>query len=127
MTDHIDHADQINGSPQQPKLATAATAEINADASARLKLDDRADFERATRGRLAQLDPPIIGRESQRPVWDLERIAFLLADAPPEVNPSLWRQAQLNLEHGLFQVTDGIYQVRGYDLSNITFVRTDSG
>ena len=122
-----DETNQTNDSPQRPKPATPATAGSNASVSARLKLDDPADFGRATRGRLAQLDPPIIGRDGQRPVWDLERFAFLVGDAPPEVNPSLWRQAQLNLQHGLFEVTNGIYQVRGYDLSNITFVRSDNG
>ena len=46
--------------------------------------------------------------------------AFVDGDAPPSVNPSLWRQAKLNGMHGLFEVTDGIYQVRGYDISNMT-------
>jgi alkyl sulfatase BDS1-like metallo-beta-lactamase superfamily hydrolase len=53
--------------------------------------------------------------------------AFTKGDAPDTVNPSLWRQAKLNMIHGLFEVTDGIYQVRGYDLSNISFVRSDTG
>jgi alkyl sulfatase BDS1-like metallo-beta-lactamase superfamily hydrolase len=63
-------------------------------------------------------------------VWDLESYkAFIGLDkpAPDSVNPSLWRNAQLNLIYGLFQVTDRIYQVRAYDLSNITFVQGDSG
>ncbi|HWS40193.1 MAG TPA: alkyl sulfatase dimerization domain-containing protein, partial [Arenimonas sp.] len=63
-------------------------------------------------------------------VWDLEAYkAFIGLDkaAPDTVNPSLWRNAQLNMLNGLFEVTDGIYQVRGYDLSNITFVKTKTG
>ena len=76
---------------------------------------------------MAQLDPPLIVGSGSRPVWDLERFAFLDGQAPAEVNPSLWRQARLNLEHGLFEVTTGIYQAHGYDLSNITFIRSDSG
>ena len=75
---------------------------------------------------IAQLDPPVI-TGAGRTVWDNGTYGFLDSDAPDEVNPSLWRQAQLNAHHGLFEVCDGIYQVRGYDLSNITFVRTDTG
>jgi alkyl sulfatase BDS1-like metallo-beta-lactamase superfamily hydrolase len=63
-------------------------------------------------------------------IWDLEAYkAYIGLDkpAPDTVNPSLWRNAQLGMLNGLFEVTDGIYQVRGYDLSNITFVRTKSG
>ena len=86
-----------------------------------------ADFERVARGRLAALDPPVINGPGGRPVWDLDAFKFLADDCPPTVNPSLWRQAQLNAHHGLFEVAPGIYQVRGYDISNITFVRSDTG
>ena len=110
-----------------PKPASSATAAANASAAARVALDDRADFERATRGRLAQLDPPAVEGPGGRAVWDPDRFGFVTGDAPPSVHPSLWRQAQLNNVHGLFEVTDGIYQVRGYDISNITFVRSDRG
>lgn len=107
--------------------ATAATARTNAAVTAHVDLDDRADFERAQRGLLARLDPPVVLQANGAQLWDLGQYAFLDADCPPEVNQSLWRQAQLNLIHGLFEVCDGIYQVRGYDLSNISFVRTDTG
>ena len=63
-------------------------------------------------------------------VWDLEAYKTYIGldkRAPDTVNPSLWRNAQLNMLNGLFEVTDGIYQVRGYDLSNITFVKTKTG
>ena len=107
--------------------ASAATAMANSAVTAQIDLDDRADFERAQRGLLARLDPPVVLQSNGSPLWDLDQYAFLDADCPPEVNPSLWRQAQLNTVHGLFEVCDGIYQVRGYDLSNISFVRSDSG
>jgi len=110
-----------------PKDATSHTSAANAAVSHRLPMHDRADFQRATHGLLAQLDPPVVIGKSGSTIWDLGRFAFLDADAPPEVNPSLWRQAQLNLSHGLFEVIDGIYQVRGYDLSNISFVRSNGG
>src|SRR5207302_11498729 len=61
------------------------------------------------------------------PTWDMPAYAFVRDDAPSTVNPSLWRNALLNMNVGLFQVTDRIYQVRGYDLSNVTFVETSSG
>lgn len=100
---------------------------MNAAARGLLNFSDRRDFERASRGRLAQLDPPVIVGSTGNALWDLGQYDFLDADPPPEVNPSLWRQAQLNRIHGLFEVCDGIYQVRGYDLSNVSFVRTDTG
>jgi alkyl sulfatase BDS1-like metallo-beta-lactamase superfamily hydrolase len=60
-------------------------------------------------------------------VWDLDAYAFLDGEAPDTVNPSLWRQAQLNTAAGLFEVVDGFYQVRGLDLANVTFIRGDTG
>jgi alkyl sulfatase BDS1-like metallo-beta-lactamase superfamily hydrolase len=65
-----------------------------------------------------------------RVVWDLESYKQFIGDdkpSPDTVNPSLWRNAQLNLHYGLFEVVPGIYQVRGYDLSNITFVQGKTG
>ena len=60
-------------------------------------------------------------------IWDAAQYAFVTGDAPSSVNPSLWRQAKLNGVHGLFQVTEGVYQVRGYDISNMTLIRGQSG
>lgn len=69
----------------------------------------------------------MINGPGARPLWNLDAFEFLADDCPATVNPSLWRQAQLNANHGLFEVTPGIYQVRGYDISNITFVRGETG
>lgn len=110
-----------------PKPATAHTTAEHQRCTEHLDFADRSDFERVTRGRLATLEPPVINGASGRPVWDLGPFQFLADDCPPTVNPSLWRQAQLNANHGLFEVVPGIYQVRGYDISNITFVRSDAG
>ena len=113
-----------------PKSATAATRALNAAARTACNFADDADFERASRGLLRQLDPPIILDPFATPLWDVGRFGFLhqpTVENPPEAHPSLWRQAQLNCMHGLFEVVDGIYQVRGYDLSNISFVRSDHG
>lgn len=110
-----------------PRPASAATTAINSAVQQQLNFDDQADFARATRGLLARLDPPVIHDAQGKPIWDVRDYEFLDDEPPPEVNPSLWRQARLNRMHGLFEVCDGIYQVRGYDLSNISFVRTDTG
>lgn len=60
-------------------------------------------------------------------VWDLAAFNFVGGQAPPTVDASLWRQAQLNCAHGLFQASENCYQVRGFDLANITFIRGESG
>lgn len=105
--------------------ATEATAAANAAVAARLPFADEADFERARRGVLAEA--PTTVDISGFPVWDRDRYAFVEGDAPDSVNPSLWRQAKLNGIAGLFEVCDGFYQARGLDLSNITFVRGETG
>jgi alkyl sulfatase BDS1-like metallo-beta-lactamase superfamily hydrolase len=92
-----------------------------------LPFADRADFENADRGFVDALDPCVVKAADGRVVWDLEAYAYLDADCPATVHPSLWRQAQLCAKHGLFEVTPGIYQVRGLDLSNMTIVEGDTG
>ena len=89
--------------------------------------DDRTDFENAERGFVEALDPCIVTDAAGRVVWDLEAYSYLDGDCPDTVNPSLWRQAQLCATQGLFEVTSGIYQVRGLDLSNMTIVEGDTG
>jgi alkyl sulfatase BDS1-like metallo-beta-lactamase superfamily hydrolase len=89
--------------------------------------DDAQDFEDARRGLIGRLDPLVIRDADGRVVWDLETYRFLDGPAPATANPSLWRQSQLNTIDGLFEVVPGIYQVRGFDLSNITFVEGDTG
>jgi linear primary-alkylsulfatase len=69
----------------------------------------------------------VIRATDGRVVWDAEAYGFLDAECPPTVNPSLWRQSRLAAIHGLFEVADGIYQVRGLDLSVMTIVEGDTG
>lgn len=109
------------------KPATPATAEANASVLRALPFSDRTDFELAERGRLASSARRQITGETGGVTWDLDSWSFLEGEAPDSVNPSLWRQSQLCTIEGLFEVVDGIYQVRGYDLSNVTFVRGDTG
>lgn len=111
-----------------PGDATTATQAANAGVLQQLPFADRQDYEDAQRGWIGTLDSGEIRNAQGRVVWDLNSYAFLADQtAPATVNPSLWRQAQLNLKHGLFQVTDRIYQVRGFDLSNMTLIEGDTG
>ena len=84
--------------------------------------------EASRRGFIASLEKPVIKGEDGRAVWDLTDYAFLSSEeAPVTVNPSLWRQARLNMAHGLFKVTERLYQLRGFDISNMTVIAGDSG
>ncbi|KAB8075117.1 beta-lactamase-like protein [Aspergillus leporis] len=90
--------------------------------------DDRADFENASRGFIQALQPCIIRAANGRIVWNNDEYDFLRqTECPETAEPKLWRQGQLNSLQGLFRVTDGIYQLRGFDLSNMTIVEGDKG
>ena len=92
-----------------------------------LPFDDTRDFEDADRGFIAARQPCVITAADGRVVWDNDAYDFLSGDAPTSVHPSLWRQSALVAKQGLYEVVEGIYQVRGFDLSNITFVEGDTG
>ncbi|MBX7254167.1 MAG: MBL fold metallo-hydrolase [Candidatus Promineofilum sp.] len=111
------------------KDATPFTEAANKTLLNELHWEDTRDFEAAARGFIASLDEPVITDSDGRPAWNLAAYPFLEEEtAPPSVNPSLWRISRLNaLYHGLFQVTDGIYQIRGFDLSVMSIVETDNG
>ncbi len=111
-----------------PKDATAATRAALAQAAAALPPEDGADFERVRRGFIDTLPDARIESPTRGVAWDLSPFAFEQAEAAPDtVHPGLWRQARLNLNHGLFRVTDGVYQVRGFDISNVTFIEGETG
>jgi alkyl sulfatase BDS1-like metallo-beta-lactamase superfamily hydrolase len=92
-----------------------------------LDFADRTDFDNAKRGFVATLDPVTIKNGEGRVVFDLAPYGFLDGECPDTAHPSLWRQAQLLRINGLFEVTGGIYQIRGFDLSNMTLVEGDAG
>ena len=118
-------------------LATAAAAQIDPPSAATiarqravqasLPFADRRDFALADRGFVATRRDPLIKTPDGRVAWDLNAYAFAKGTAPDSVNPSLWRQSTLLAKHGLFKVTDRVWQVRGFDLANITFVKGDTG
>lgn len=107
--------------------ASAVTADKQKAFAATLPMTDRQDFEFADRGFLGTRADPVIKRADGQPAWNLAAYDFLKGEAPATANPSLWRQAQLLSKHGLFKVSDRVYQVRGFDISNITFVRGETG
>lgn len=92
-----------------------------------LPFHDTADFDNADRGFLAALSPCVIRAADGRVVWDNDAYSFLGGAAPTSVHPSLWRQSTLAAKQGLYEVVPGIYQVRGFDISNVTFVEGETG
>ena len=110
-----------------PSPATEATRHAITEAAATLPLQDRQDFEDASRGLVARSAERQVRADDGRVVWDLDGYAFLDAPVPDTANPSLWRQSQLLIKDGLFEVVPGIYQVRGYDLSIMTVVEGETG
>lgn len=112
----------------EPQDATEATKISNAAVLKKLPFNDKQDFDDAKRGLIFQSPSTIIRDTAGNAVWDMDQYAFLNGNAPIEtINPSLRRQAALNNIHGLFKVTDKIYQVRGYDLANMGVIVGDTG
>jgi alkyl sulfatase BDS1-like metallo-beta-lactamase superfamily hydrolase len=111
------------------KPASNHTAQANMQVRESLPFDDVRSFENAARGFIATIDPLTITRsEGGKTTYDLSTMNFLEDACPDTVNPSLWRMAQLNAKYnGLFEVTDGIYQVRSFDIANMTLIRGNSG
>ena len=113
-----------------PKAPEPATLQANAEMAKALPFADRQDYEDAMRGFIGTAPDALVPGAGARAAWNLKPYDFLKAEgaekAADSVNPSLWRQAQLNLIHGLFKVVDRVYQVRGFDLANMTIVEGDS-
>src|ERR1700694_1105878 len=111
-----------------PRNATSITRALNRAVLDALPFDDVQDFEDARHGFIGSLPEVEIKNAQGRVVWRLRDYACLSEEtAPPTVNPSLWRQARLNMHHGLFQVTERVYQIRGFDISNMTLIEGDAG
>jgi alkyl sulfatase BDS1-like metallo-beta-lactamase superfamily hydrolase len=107
--------------------ASEATIAANKAVLDYLPFDDKRDFENAKRGFIATLENPVIKGASGNTVIDLSYYDFIKGAAPDTVNPSLWRQSMLNAKHGLYEVKEGIYQIRAFDLANVSFIRGDTG
>jgi alkyl sulfatase BDS1-like metallo-beta-lactamase superfamily hydrolase len=112
----------MENKPPTATIEAAHREHLNA-----LPFDDTRDFADADRGFIAKQDPCVITAADGRVVWDNDVYAFLTGDAPTSVHPSLWRQSTLVAKQGLYEVVPGIYQIRGFDLSNMTVIEGDTG
>jgi alkyl sulfatase BDS1-like metallo-beta-lactamase superfamily hydrolase len=113
---------------QTPKDASASVVARHAATLKALPFSDTRDFDDAKRGFLGTLDHARVANAAGRVVWSLEPYGFLsAAEAPATVDPSLWRQSRLNMNHGLFEVVPGVYQIRGLDIANMTLIEGDKG
>lgn len=111
-----------------PKNAHPATVAANRRNTEHLDFNNKEDFEAAQRGFIGSVPDGVIPYNDQNQAWDMRLYDFLDNESAPEtVNPSLWRQAQLNTNHGLYQVSDRVYQIRGLDLANMTIIEGDTG
>ncbi|MCP5386832.1 MAG: MBL fold metallo-hydrolase [Novosphingobium sp.] len=109
------------------KPASPATIAAQKAAAAALPAEDGRDGEFAAHGFLGTREDPVIRNKDGKPVWNMAAYDFVSGDAPATVNPSLWREMTNLNRHGLFQVAEGIWQVRGFDLSNMTVIRGATG
>ena len=107
--------------------STSHTSALLAAAARDLPLADVQDFQDAERGFLARASQRTVHAADGRVVWDLDAYRFLETACPDTAHPSLWRQGQLLIKDGLFEVVPGIYQVRGFDLSVMSVIETQSG
>ena len=112
---------------EESKGATNITKEINKSVYDKLDFDDTAEVENAGKGLITAPEELEITNEDGKVIWSQKAYSFLEEDAVDTSNPSLWRNAQLNHIYGLFEEMNGIYQVRGYDMANITFIKSDNG
>jgi alkyl sulfatase BDS1-like metallo-beta-lactamase superfamily hydrolase len=110
-----------------PKGPEPATLKANAELMKTLPFANRQDFDDAIRGFIGTTPDALVTGTGTRPVWSMKPYDFLrLNEIADSVNPSLWRQAQLNAIHGLFKVTERVYQVRGFDISNMTIIEAET-
>nr|WP_187670282.1 alkyl sulfatase dimerization domain-containing protein [Pseudomonas carbonaria] len=111
-----------------PKQPTPFTVQAQQRVKAELPFADRGDFERVEKGLIKRPENLVIRNEDGSVAWQLGDYGFLDAGQDIDsINPSLQRQALLNLKYGLYEVTEGVYQVRGFDLANITFIEGRTG
>ncbi len=126
----ISNPTEFGGTPPvSPNPATDTTIAANQAVLNELPFDDTSDYDDVSRDLVASLPDTVLKDNKGNTIWDPTKYDFIVngSDAPDAVNPSLWRQAQLVNTSGLFKVTDRLYQVRNYDLSNLTIIEGDTG
>jgi alkyl sulfatase BDS1-like metallo-beta-lactamase superfamily hydrolase len=114
----------VNADSRGPRPEIAAA---NQAVRRRVDFADASDLDDERRGFLGTAAQSEIRDAEGRVVWDLDAYGFLAEDCPDTANPSLWRQSRLSAGHGLFEVVPGVYQVRGFDLSNMTLIEGERG
>lgn len=113
--------------PPASSEATSYTVAVNTGFSEKLDLQDKQDFEDASKGLIAAAPATPVVDGTGKVIWDQASYDFIQGDSPATVNPSLWRQSKLNMHRGLYKVEEGIYQLRGFDLANISIIEGDKG
>jgi len=126
MTQHL-IALLLAAAAADPPIASPQVRADNAAIAATLDWADAQDFDFASRGFIGTIADGKIRDAAGNVLRDLADEAQFSGPAPPTVNPSLWRNAVLGAKHGLFRVADGIWQVRGLDLANMTVIRGATG
>lgn len=109
------------------KEATSYTTKANNDLLNFLPFSDQTDYENARKGFIATIDEGVIKLPDGRNSYSMKQFDFIKGKAPAAANPSLWRQSELNSINGLFKVSEGIYQIRGFDLANMTLIKGKTG
>jgi len=110
------------------KMPSKYTVELQNKPRQSLPFDDKQDFEEQKKGFIAAPEYKQIMAEAGHVAWDMGSYEWLLQGKEfDSIHPSLQRQAILNMNYGLYEVIPGIYQVRGFDLANISFIKSDTG
>jgi alkyl sulfatase BDS1-like metallo-beta-lactamase superfamily hydrolase len=109
------------------KLASPATISAQAKTAASLPPENGEDEDFASRGFVATLADPVIRNKDGKPVWNLDAYKWMEGKAPDSVNPSLWRLQNILRKSGLFKLAEGMWQIRGFDISNMTVIQGKTG
>ena len=107
--------------------ASQFTLDSNLELAETLDIENQVDFENAKRGLIAKAPVNKLNNARGTEIWNAAAYDFVKGEAPDTVNPSLWRQAKLNSIRGLFEVEKGLYQLRGFDLANMSLIKSDNG
>ena len=113
----------------EAKGATDSTVKVNSAIYSLLDFEDTSEYDNATRGLIDAPEVLELKNEKGTVIWSQEAYSFLddYEKSPDTVNPSLWENTKNNRVYGLFEVCKGIYQVRGYDMANLTLIEGNSG
>ena len=109
------------------KEASSFTKKTNDELLNYLPFSDKTDYENARKGFIATIEAGEIKDADGNILYSMKQYDFIKGNAPATTNPSLWRQSELNSINGLFEVTEGIYQIRGFDLANMSLIKGEKG